>query len=144
MDKNLNIGFVGLTHLGLNYLAASSEKGFKVVGVDLDENKIDKLKKFDIDYKEPNLKKTILKNKKNIIFSSNLNFLKSCNIVFISQDVFTNSLNKGDFDGLRKLTMQTSKFLNKKRLWLFYHKHNQVLQEKLILMTTDCIIKLKL
>ena len=116
MKKILNIGFVGLTHLGLNYLAASSEKGFKVVGVDLDENKVDKLKKFDIDYKEPNLKKTILKNKKEIIFSSNLNFLKSCNIVFISQDVFTNSLNKGDFDGLRKLTMQTSKFLNKKAI----------------------------
>ena len=116
MEKNLNIGFVGLTHLGLNYLAASSEKGFKVVGVDLDENKVDKLKKFDIDYKEPNLKKTILKNKKKIIFSSNLNFLKSCNIVFISQDVLTNSLNKGDFDGLRKLTMKTSKFLNKKAI----------------------------
>ena len=116
MKDFLNIGFVGLTHLGLNYLAASSEKGFKVVGVDLDENKIDKLKKFDIDYKEPNLKKAILKNKKNIIFSSNLNFLKSCNIVFISQDVLTNSLNKGDFDGLRKLTMKTSKFLNKKAI----------------------------
>ena len=60
MKNFLNIGFVGLTHLGLNYLAASSEKGFKVVGVDLDENKVNKLRKFDIDYKEPNLRKTII------------------------------------------------------------------------------------
>jgi len=30
MKKNLKIAFVGLTHLGLIYLAASSQKGFKV------------------------------------------------------------------------------------------------------------------
>ena len=29
MKKNLHIGFVGLTHLGLNYLAASAEKNLK-------------------------------------------------------------------------------------------------------------------
>ena len=57
MRKNLKVGFVGLTHLGLTYLAASSEKGFKVKGIDLNQNKINKLKKFDIEYKEPNLKK---------------------------------------------------------------------------------------
>ena len=43
MKKNLSIGFVGLTHLGLNYLAASSEKNFKVVGLDLNQNRINKL-----------------------------------------------------------------------------------------------------
>ena len=61
MKKNLSIGFVGLTHLGLNYLAASSEKNFKVVGLDLNQNRINKLKKFDIEYNEPNLQKIILK-----------------------------------------------------------------------------------
>ena len=34
MKKNLHIAFVGLTHLGLNYLAASAEKKFKTVGID--------------------------------------------------------------------------------------------------------------
>ena len=58
--SNLQVGFAGLTHLGLNYLAASAEKGFKSIGFDFDKNKIDKLKKFSIDYKEPNLKKTII------------------------------------------------------------------------------------
>ena len=60
MRANLKVGFVGLTHLGLTYLAASSEKGFKVIGIDLNQNKINKLKKFDIEYEEPNLRKTIL------------------------------------------------------------------------------------
>ena len=58
MRTNLKIGFVGLTHLGLTYLAASSKKGFKVKGIDLNQSKINKLKKFDIEYKEPNLRKT--------------------------------------------------------------------------------------
>ena len=73
MKKNLKVGFVGSTHLGLTYLAASSDKGFKVIGIDLNQNKINKLKKFDIEYKEPNLQKTIFQNKRSILFSSNLN-----------------------------------------------------------------------
>ena len=36
----MKIGFFGLTHLGLNYLAASAAKGFKVVGFDHNDNVI--------------------------------------------------------------------------------------------------------
>jgi len=116
MRKNLKVGFVGLTHLGLTYLAASSEKGFKVIGIDLNQNKINKLKKFDIEYEEPNLRKTIFQNKKNIFFSSHLNNLMDCNIVFISQDIATNDKGKGDFKNLKKLINSASKFLNKKSI----------------------------
>ena len=114
MKKNLKVGFVGLTHLGLTYLAASSDKGFKVICIDLNQNKINKLKKFDIEYKEPNLQKTIFQNKRSILFSSNLNNLKDCNIVFVSQDITTDDKGKGDFISLKKLINSTSKFLNKK------------------------------
>ena len=118
MKKNLSIGFVGLTHLGLNYLAASSEKNFKVVGLDLNQNRINKLKKFDIEYNEPNLQKIISKNKKTILFTSNLNNLKNCNIIFISQDVDTDEKGKGNFDNLKKLIKKVSKFLNKKSIMI--------------------------
>ena len=114
MKKNLKVGFVGLTHLGLTYLAASSEKGFKVIGIDFNQNKINQLKKFDIEYKEPDLQKTIFQNKRNILFSSNLKNLMDCNIVFISQDISTNDKGKGDFKSLKKLINSTFKFLNKK------------------------------
>ena len=103
MKKNLNIGFVGLTHLGLNYLAASSEKGFNVIGIDVNQDKINKLKTFKIEYDEPNLKTTIFRNKKKILFSSNLNHLINCHIVFISQDVATDNKGRGDFNTLKKL-----------------------------------------
>ena len=53
MKKKLSVGFVGLTHLGLNYLAAASKKGIKVTGADLNSKKIDKLNNFIIEHKEP-------------------------------------------------------------------------------------------
>ena len=116
MKKSFKVAYVGLTHLGLNYLAASSEKGFEIVGVDINQNKIDKLNQFKVDYNEPNLQRVILKNKKNIIFSSNLKNIKNCQVVFISQDVSTDKKGKGDFNSLKKLIKNTSKFLNKKAI----------------------------
>ena len=55
MAKKFNIGFVGMSHLGLNYLAATSEKGFSVIGFDNDKDKIHKIKKRTLDLSEPNL-----------------------------------------------------------------------------------------
>ena len=51
MGKKLNIGFVGMSHLGLNYLAAASDKGFSVIGFDNLNN-----------YYDVNLKKDRIKN----------------------------------------------------------------------------------
>ena len=114
--SNFQVGFAGLTHLGLNYLAASAEKGFKSVGFDFDKKKINKLKKSFIDYKEPNLEKIIKKNKKKIFFTTNLIDLKKCHIVFISQDVQTDGRGDSYYYNLKKLVKKTSKFLNKKAI----------------------------
>ena len=69
LKKNLKIGFAGLTHLGTVYAVAASEKKFKVVAFHEDEKIIKNLNNFDISYFEPNLKKILKKNKKNIFFS---------------------------------------------------------------------------
>ena len=42
--KNFKIGFVGLSHLGLNYLAASSEKNFNVIGIEPDRKLLSRIK----------------------------------------------------------------------------------------------------
>ena len=116
MKKNLHIGFVGLTHLGLNYLAASAEKKFKTLGIDLNSSKTNDLKKYNIEYDEPRLRNLIIKNKRNIKFSSDLSNLKRCQIVFLSQDIATDNQDKGDFSNLKKLIKKVSKFLNKKAI----------------------------
>ena len=113
MIKKIKLGFVGLSHLGLNYLAASAQKNFSVTGVDINSKKIIKLNKNIIEYEEPNLKKVILKNNKNITFSNDFKNLKNCNLVFISQDVKTSTSGKSDLKNLRILINKTIKHLNK-------------------------------
>ena len=113
MKYKIKLGFVGLTHLGLNYLAASAQKKFSVTGVDTDSKKVLKLNKNIIEYEEPNLKKVILKNNKNIRFSNDFKKLKKCNLVFISQDVKTSASGKSDLKNLRILIDKTIKHLNK-------------------------------
>ena len=103
MAKKLNIGFVGMSHLGLNYLAAASEKGFSVVGFDNDKDKIHKIKKRTLYLSEPNLWNLINKNSNKIIFSDNFKNLKSCDLVFISQDIETDKKGKAKLIKLKKL-----------------------------------------
>ena len=43
MQKNNYIGYCGMSHLGLNYLATSAIKNFEVIGYDSDKKHIDNL-----------------------------------------------------------------------------------------------------
>ena len=99
----MKIGFVGLTHLGLNYLAATAQKNFNVAGFDLDANKVENYKNFNFEHKEPFLKQTIYKNKNKISFYSNLKKLKNFDLIFISLDTTTNTKGKSDEKPLLKL-----------------------------------------
>ena len=99
----MKIGFVGLTHLGLNYLAATAQKNFNVAGFDIDANKVENYKKFNFEHKEPFLKQTIYKNKNKISFYSNLKKLKNFDLIFISLDTTTNAKGKSDEKPLLKL-----------------------------------------
>ncbi len=112
--KNFKIGFVGLSHLGLNYLAASSEKNFNVIGIEPDKKLLSRIKKFDIPYEEPKLKNILKKNKKKIIFTNKLNFLNKCNLVFISQDVKTDKLGNPDLKNIINLVNSARKNISSK------------------------------
>lgn len=108
------ISFVGLTHLGLNYLAATSKKNFQVCGFDKNKFKIKNLNKGIVEYDEPGLKTVIKKNKKKIIFTDDFRKLKNSKLVFISEDVRTDKENSSDLKNLRKLINFTIKFISKK------------------------------
>ena len=51
----MKIGFFGMSHLGLNYLAASATRGFEVVGYDKSETLIRDLNLGYKIFNEPNL-----------------------------------------------------------------------------------------
>lgn len=116
MSKKYSSAFVGMSHLGLNYLAAASEKGMNVLGLDNNKKKISDLNKQNILYSEPNLKTTLKKNINKINFSNDFSLLRKEKLIFISQDVDTNSKGKSNLKNLKKLINQTIKFLNKKSI----------------------------
>ncbi len=113
MSTKSKIAFVGLTHLGLNHLAAAAKKGYNVLGLDIKKNYIDQLNDFQITYDEINLKETIKKYSKKISFSSNFKKLKKFKIIYICPDVKTNSTGRSDTTYLKKLIGLTLKFVNK-------------------------------
>ena len=61
MVKNLKLGFVGLTHLGINYAVASAIKGFEVVCYDQNSELISSLKEKKIPFFEKDLSKNLTK-----------------------------------------------------------------------------------
>lgn len=108
------IGYVGLTHLGLSYLASSLVKNYKVIGVDDDKKKIEKLKKNQAIYSEPKLNNILKKKVDNVNFTTNFKDLSKCKVVFFSQDVDTNVNNTSNFEEIKNKINKTIKYLDKK------------------------------
>ena len=110
---NLVIGYVGLTHLGINYAVASAIKGFRVVCYDENENLILSLQKQKIPFFEKNLDKNLKKKFKYFKFTSKIKDLSKCDLVFISKDVPTNSSGRSNLNPIKKLISKVTKSIRK-------------------------------
>lgn len=83
----MNIAVVGSGYVGLVSGTCFSEMGNKVICVDIDQDKIDKLHKGIIPIYEPGLEKMVLKNiaSKNLFFTTKLEeAIESAEVVFIA------------------------------------------------------------
>ena len=69
MDE-LVIGFAGLTHLGVNSLAAAAERGFYVLGFDENPETVDAMSNGQVDINEDGLTDLLKKNKDKISYSA--------------------------------------------------------------------------
>ncbi|MDB2324253.1 nucleotide sugar dehydrogenase [Alphaproteobacteria bacterium] len=83
------IGFAGLTHLGVNSLAAAAERGFEVIGFDENSETVDGIASGRIEINEDGLMNLLEKNSKRITYSADPGTLSRCDIVYISIDVPT-------------------------------------------------------
>lgn len=83
------IGVAGMTHLGINTAAAIAERGFFVVGYHDDPSLVEQLAKINLPINEPNLDSYIYRNIERIKFSSDLNSLVDCDVIYIAIDVPT-------------------------------------------------------
>ena len=77
----LNIGFVGLTHLGVNYAIASAMKGFNVVCYDENLDVVSSLKKKKIPFYEKDAEKNLKAKFNQFKFTNKISDLRNCDLV---------------------------------------------------------------
>jgi len=112
----MKIGFVGLTHLGLNYLVAAAEKGFYCLGYDNNHEKIKNLNNNKLDFFEPRFDFFLKKNKKKIIFTNNIKKINKCDLIFLGLDIKTNKKSISDYRQILIYLSYLKKKINKKKI----------------------------
>ena len=110
----LSIGFVGLTHLGVNYAIASAMKGFNVVCYDENLGVVSSLKKKKISFYEKDTEKNLKAEFKRFKFTNKISDLRNCDLVFISQDVPTDINGKSNLLKIKKSIKEIIKIIKNK------------------------------
>lgn len=100
------IGYAGMTHLGLNSAVATAEKGFVTVCYDNNAMEIAKLKRNQLSIVEPDLPELLEKNADRIKFTTDLEALSSCDLVYIAADVQTDDSAQSDLGPINALIDQ--------------------------------------
>lgn len=97
------IGFVGMTHLGLNSCVAAAEKGFELIGFDPSTQLIDEINAGNFPVSEPQLVELAQQNKSHLSFTSDVDELKNCDVVYVAPDVSTNDQGESDLTTITAL-----------------------------------------
>ena len=103
MNNDLKVAYFGLSHLGIVSAISLASKHINCVGVDLDTKLVQSLGKQEWPINEPGLAEANDAAKGFISFSSDLASLKTCDIVYISQDVPTDDFGRSDLRGVERL-----------------------------------------
>ncbi|PYJ09249.1 MAG: hypothetical protein DMF06_10640, partial [Verrucomicrobia bacterium] len=107
------IGFIGLSHLGLNYSLATAAKGFEVVGYDPNGALTTRCGAGEFPIEEPGFCELFSQHRDRIRYTSDEADLAKCDLVFYSLDVSTNADNESDLGPLTALIHATAPHLSK-------------------------------
>ena len=106
------IGFIGLSHLGLNYSLATGAKGFDVVAYDPDPALTARCTAGEFPIEEPGFSELFAQHRARIRYTSTQTALAECDLVFYSLDVGTNERNESDPGPLTALIQATAPHLS--------------------------------
>lgn len=113
----IEIGFYGLSHLGLIYSLVSAEKGFKVNAIDDDKIRIEEIRNKKLNFYEEKFDYYLNKNiNSNIFFYDDIKKFKNCKLLFISSDIPTNNIGKSNYKPLKRKINILRKYYPKKTL----------------------------
>jgi UDPglucose 6-dehydrogenase len=103
MSKKLKVAFLGLSHLGIVSSISLAAKKVECLGLEQNEEKVSKLNAQEWTIKEPGLFEAFQKAREFISFSSDLNHLAECDVVYISQDVPTDENGESNLVAIESL-----------------------------------------
>jgi len=90
------IGFAGLTHLGINSIAAAAARGFDTIGFHPDKDLVNLLSQGKLPIHEPGLSALFKEHQQRLSFSSNPEALCKCDLIYISVDIPTDDYGQSD------------------------------------------------
>ena len=102
------IGFIGLSHLGLNYSLATAAKGFEVVAYDPDAALAARCAAGEFPIEEPGFKELFATHRTRLHYTADVARLAACDLIFYALDIRTNDRNESDTGPLTKLIHDTA------------------------------------
>ena len=132
----MKIGIIGLGFVGLSFASVLASKGYSVIGVDTDKEKLEKIKNGIVPFYEPKLQ-SMLRRSLNVglKISSNILAIKKCNLIFVT--VGTPQKRNGEIDltMIKNVTNKIGKLLSKTK-----HKPIIIIKSTVIPGTTQNVI----
>ncbi|MDC0202114.1 UDP-glucose/GDP-mannose dehydrogenase family protein [Candidatus Nitrosopelagicus sp.] len=112
----MNIGIIGLGFVGLSLTSVLASKGFNVVGIDVDEEKCNKISNGISPFFEPDLEKTLKKGlKKNLQIKNDFSLIQSCDLIFVTVGTPQNKTGAIDLSIIKKAMNTLGKNIRKSK-----------------------------
>ena len=114
-SKKATIGIIGLGYVGLPLAINYSKKNFNIIGFDLDNNKLQKLKK-GISYIKRIKNETVVKLKKNFFATSKFSNIIFCDVIIICVPTPLTSQKRPDLSYLKNTIKSIFPYIRKGQL----------------------------
>jgi len=108
----VTVGFVGLSHLSLNYSLATAAKGFDVIAYDPDPALSARCQRGDFPIEEPGFIELFAQHRARLRYTSDRALLSECDLVFYALDVRTDTENHSDLCPLDLLIRDSTSYLS--------------------------------
>lgn len=110
----MKVGIIGLGFVGLCFASVLASKGYQVIGIDSDKQKIENIKIGILPFFEPKLKKFLrMALKKNFSVSTHISSLGNCDLVFLTVGTPQTKSGRIDLSIVKSAAEEIGRFLKK-------------------------------
>ena len=110
----MKIGIIGLGFVGLSFASVLASKGYSVIGVDNDKEKLKKIQNGVVPFYEPKLQYILKKSLKNgLKVSANILDVEKCSLIFVTVGTPQKKNGEIDLTMIKNVTGKIGKLLSK-------------------------------